>query len=225
MQATLLPTPMIPYPTGSNPRSPGVHLSGLLRSMAVEYGFLDPKWVEDLKLVEVGGDGSLWWNALDPDSQIRMAAGLAWEQWYLPLVEGVTHQPGEMLVEGIYMTHDGQSLSTVMRQVGWKRSLRHTIACHEVKTTDKSINTVGDLNFFNPKNWLWLTQIACYCKGLETTLAFLHVLYWYGDYTRPFRKQLHIWRLEFTEEEIETIWSRVRDYRDEQAARGLITLT
>lgn len=218
MQAELLPTPVIPFPTGAAPRSPGVHLSGLIRSMAVEYGFLDKKWVgdvESLKLVEVG-DSEGWWNNLDEDSRIRMSIGLAWEQWYLPQVPGVVHQPGEMHVEGIYMTHDGQSMDMVIRE----EKRRHCVACHEVKTTSKSTNTVGDLNLFNPKNWMWLTQTACYCYGLNTTLAYLHILYLYGDYTRPFRPRLDIWRIQWTEKERNNIFRQVRDYRDDQAARG-----
>ena len=220
MHATLLPTPMIPFPKGAAPRSTGVHLSGLIRSMAVDYGFLDKQWVEDLKLIEVAGDGERWWANLDEDSRIRMSIGLAWEGWYLPQVPGVTHQPGEMCVEGIYMTHDGESLDVIVRE----RRQRTVLALHEVKTTSKSINTVGDINFFNAKNWLWLTQTSCYCYGLQTTVAYLHILYLYGDYKRPYAPKLHIWKLEFTEEEIEKVWFRVRDYRDEKAAQGLLSL-
>lgn len=217
MHAELLPTPIIAMPVGTA-RSGGVHLSGLIRSMAADYGFLDKKWVEDLKLVEVAGDSDQWWANLDDESRIRMSIGLAWEHWYLPQVPGVTHQPGEMQVEGIYMTHDGESLDVVMRQ----RRNHHIIACHEVKTTSKSINTVGDINLFNAKNWLWLTQTACYCYGLQTTVAYLHILYLYGDYSRPFRPQLHIWRLEWEPRELTAIWRRVCDYRDDKQAHGLL---
>jgi hypothetical protein len=197
-----------------------VHLSGLIRSMAVEHGFLDKQWAEDLKLIEVEGDGAKWWANLAEDSRIRMSIGLAWEQWYLPQVPGVTHQPGEMSVEGIYMTHDGESLDVVMRE----RKARHTVALHECKVTTKSITTVGDINFFNAKNWMWLTQVACYCKGLDTLLAYLHILYLYGDYKKPYRPQLHIWRIEFTQKDIDQTWAKVRDYRDDKAAAGLLSI-
>lgn len=156
MRAELMPT-LIPFPQGGPPRSGGVHLSGLLKSMAIEYGFLDKQYADDLKLVEVAGSGEAWWNALDDDSKLRMSVGLAWEGWYLPQVPGVIHQPGEMEIDGVYMTCDGQSLDVIMIE----RRRRHTLAIHEVKTTSKSINTVGDLNFFNPKNWMWLTQTMC----------------------------------------------------------------
>lgn len=165
MQATLVPR-RIPFPQGAAPRTPGVHLSGLLKSMAVEYGFLDKQWVDDLKLVEVEGSGEAWWNSLDDASQIRMALGLAWEQWYLPQVPGVLHQPGELEVEGIYMSRDGESLDVVMAE----RKQKHIVALHECKVTSKSINTVGDLNFFSAKNWLWTTQIACYCVAPSTKI-------------------------------------------------------
>lgn len=218
MHAELIPA-LIPFPSGL-PRSEGVHLSGLLRSMAVEYGFLDKQWAEDLKLVEVAGSGEAWWAALDEDSRIRMSIGLAWESWYLPQLPNVLHQPGEMCVEGIYMTHDGQSLDVVMTE----KRRKHILAIHEVKTTSKSINTVADLNIFNHKNWMWLTQTACYCFAAQTVMAYLHILYLYGDYSRPLRPKLHVWKLEFTDEELENIWARVRDYRDEKAAQGLLEL-
>ena len=211
---------LLPFPSGGAPRSGGVHLSGLLKSMALDYGFLDKQYADDLKLVEVAGSGETWWANLDEDSQLRMSVGLAWEAWYLPQVPGVVHQPGEMEVEGIYMTCDGQSLDTIMVE----RQRRHCLAIHEVKTTSKSTNTVGDLNFFNPKNWMWLTQTMCYVFAAQTTVAYLHILYLYGDYSRPFRMQRHVWRLQFTDEELELVWSRVRDYRDEKAAAGLLEL-
>lgn len=195
-----------------------MHLSGLLKSMAIEYGFLDKQYADDLKLVEVAGSGEAWWNALDDDSKLRMSVGLAWEGWYLPQVPGVIHQPGEMEIDGVYMTCDGQSLDVIMIE----RQKKHTIAIHEVKTTSKSINTVGDLNFFNPKNWMWLTQTICYCRCAGANVAYLHILYLYGDYSRPFKMKLHVWRLEFTDEELELVWGRVRDYRDEKAAAGLL---
>lgn len=220
MHAELLPTPIIPFPHSAQVRSEGVHLSGLIRSMAVEYGFLDKQWVEDLKLVEVAGSGEEWWKNLDEDSRLRMSLGLAWEHWYLPQVPGVIHQPGEMQIDGVYMTHDGESLDVVMIE----RAMKHTLAIHETKVTSKSINTVGDINFFNAKNWMWLTQVTCYCKAADTLLAYLHILYLYGDYSRPFRPKLHIWRIEFERKERDAVWDRVRDYRDEKAAAGLLEM-
>ena len=209
---------LLPFPSGGGPRSGGVHLSGLLKSMALDYGFLDKQYADDLKLVEVAGSGETWWAGLDEATKLRMSFGLAWEAWYLPQVPGVVHQPGEMELAGIYMNCDGQSLDAVMVEGRHK----YVIAIHEVKTTSKSTNTVGDLNEFNPKNWLWLSQTMAYCKAAGATVAYLHILYLYGDYTRPFKMQLHVWRVEFSQEELDGLWQRVLQHRDDKAAQGLL---
>lgn len=200
----------VPYPSGP-PRTPGVHESGLIRAMAVQYGILDKKWItEEIELIEVEGDGLAWWNGLDEDSKIRMSIGLAWEAWYLPQIPGVTWQPGELCIAGIYATPDGHSLEFIAVEQRQKVIL----AIHEVKTTSKSTNTVGDLNIPNPKNWIWLTQAKIICAAAGTTVVYVHILYLYGDYTRPYKPQLHIWRIEFEHSELEAAVARLCEYRD-----------
>ena len=211
---------MLSIPTGP-PRTSGVHLSGLTRSMAVDYGLLDRKWIqEELKLVEVREDQETWWNGLDEPSKVRMSIGLAWEAWYLPQIAGVVHQPGEMCLNGIFMTPDGESLEVVVTET--RPRPHHHLFLHEVKTTSKSTNTVGDLNVKNPKNWMWLTPMKCYCKGAGTTSAYLHILYLYGDYSYPLSPIAHVWQIEFTQDEVDETWQLVEDYRDAKASLGLL---
>src|SRR5258706_11163381 len=113
-------TAIVPYTSGGLVRSPGVHVSGLIRAMAVDYGILDRKWVpEDFDLLDItedGTDAGEWWNGLDEDSKVRMAIGMAWEQWYLPQIPGVIHQPGELYLNGVYLTLDGEGRDLLLTQ-------------------------------------------------------------------------------------------------------------
>lgn len=222
---------LVPYASGGLVRTPGVHVSGLIRKMAATYGILKKKWVpdlEDIHLVEVVGDGQVWWQSLDADSKVRMAIGMAWEQWYLPQIPNIVYQPGEMCVEGVYMTIDGKSLDTIVVErglyTGQSPSLhkhRYALAVHEVKTTSKSINTVGDLR--DPiVNWMWLTQTKCYCKAVGCLVCYLHILFLYGDYSYPMRPVLQVWRIEFDPSEIEDTWQKIQEFLTDQRQLGYV---
>lgn len=215
----------VPYADGGYVRSPGVHVSGLIRAMAIDYGILDRRWVpEDFDLQDITEDGTdqgQWWASLDEDSQVRMAIGMAWEQWYFPRLPNVIHQPGELYLNGIYLTIDGQSRDLLVTQRS-RRDLR-VVALHEVKTTSKSINTTGNLADPNPKNWMWLTQCKSYCKARGTTVIYLHILYLFGDYSYPMRPRLHVWRLEFTQQEIDDAWSLILDSLHRYRASGRVS--
>lgn len=200
MIVELVPTIIIP-PAGP-PRSEGVHVSRIIRNIAVENGALKPEWVDDLSLIEAGNDG--WWESLDSCSQLRMSIGLAWEEWYINQLDGVVFHPGEMQVDGIYMTHDGESLDYII--TGGKQQL--ALCLHEVKATYKSTKTVGDLQ----TQWMWLAQTKAYCKGLNTLTAYLHVLFLCGDYTYPMRPVKKIWRITYTQAEIDDNWDLMVSY-------------
>jgi hypothetical protein len=117
----------------------------------------------------------------------------------MPHLGTVAYHPNEMEVQGIYMTHDGESVDVV-----WGGDL----ALHEVKTTYKSTKTVGDLL----GQWMWIAQMKGYCKGLHTRVAYLHVLFLCGDYKYPITPQLKCWRVEFTQDEIDDNWEMMIDY-------------
>lgn len=203
MQITLIPS-TIQMPAGGAPRSEGVHLSRIIRNIAVENGALKKEWVEDLSLVEVGSRQQEWWDGLDSASQLRMSIGLAWEEWYVNQLGNVVFHPGEMHVDGIYMTHDGESLDTIVSPSGPNLHL----CCHEVKATYKSTKTVGNLD----GQWLWLAQTKGYCKGLCTHVAYVHVLFLCGDYKYPITPQLKVWQIIYTPAEIDDNWDLIVGY-------------
>jgi hypothetical protein len=213
-------------PISKYPRSEGIHLSRILRARAVEKGILPATVAGDLSLTELGGNDE-WWAGLDTASQLRIAIGLAWEEWYIPHLGDVTDHPGEMQVDGIFMTHDGESLDVIITPddsidnlpiseqaklyldgCGKKPGPRTVLALHEVKATYKSTKTVGDLR----DQWLWLEQVKGYCKGLGTTIAYVHVLFVCGDYKYPITPQLKCWRIEFTQAEIDKTWEEMTGY-------------
>lgn len=199
-------------PRGGAPRSPGVHVSNLIRGLAVQSGILKIKdRLDDLQLVEV--NQGVWWEGLDPASRLRISIGLAWEQWYLgQLSDILVDHPGEMHLDGIYLTHDAESLDLVASECPNGSNHRYVRAVHEVKATYKSTNTVVD--WTSPKNWLWKMQIMAYCKALNTTLGWAHILHLAGSYSYPIEPVGSVWRLQFTQEEIDDAWDRVTGYRD-----------
>lgn len=202
MQATLIPV-FLKNP-GGRPRGEGIHVSSIIRCAAVEMGVLDSKWVEDLSLVDTAQED--WWESLDEPTKIRMSLGLAWEEWYVRTqLEDVLWQPGEMCVEGIYMNHDGEGLDVIITTTHdnvWMPTL------HEIKTTAKSTKTVGDLT----TQWMWLAQTKAYCKALNTTRAYLHVLFLRGDWKWPYNMEMKCWQIDYTPEEIEDNWEVLMDY-------------
>ena len=191
--------PELGLPEPLTPRSKGIHVSGIIRAIATEAGILKPEWAEELSLVDAR-------KITDPVAILRISLGLAWEEYYLPKVPGLVDHPGEMKVDGVYMTHDGESLDVIITE----KSEKYAIVCHECKATWKSTNTVGDLS----GQFMWLAQIKAYCKGLGTRFAKLHVFFVNGDYKYPLSPQLRIWFIEFTEEEIEGNWDLLINYRD-----------
>jgi len=206
MVITELPV-TLQLPVSRAPRSTGVHVSSIIRCIAVEAKILTIEDREDLSLVDVSQQD--WWDGLDEVSKLRIAIGLAWEEWYLGQLEDVVDHPGEMCVEGIYMTHDGESLDLVITE----RGARHQIlAVHEVKATYKSVNTVGDLS----GQWMWQAQMMAYCRGLNCLTAYMHTLFLCGDYSWPIRPCLKKWRNDYTQQDIDDNWSVLRQYRDER---------
>jgi hypothetical protein len=190
-------------------RSPGQHVSGIIRCIAMEMGILKPQWAEELSMVDVR-------EIKDPVAVLRMLIGLAWERYYVQEIlaprMGVVHQPGEMEYDGVYGSPDGESLS-VMLTVSGENEWASVI--HEVKSTYKSTNTVGDLM----RETMWLMQIKSYCRMKSTLHAMLHVLFICGDYSYPIRPIPKMWRLEFTQQEIDDNWTLLMDYAKARRSR------
>lgn len=188
-------------PESKTPRSKGVHLSGIIRSIAGLTGILKAEWCDDLSLVDVR-------EVTDQASVLRMCIGLAWEEWFIPQLPNVVDHPGEMELSGIYMTPDGESVDVIITSRG--RLAVHII--HEAKATYKSTRTVGDFS----NQWMWLTQCKGYCKAAGTRFATMYVLFICGDYKYPLTPQLKVWQIEFTQEDLDQTWADLREYMTER---------
>lgn len=190
----------ITLPPPSVPRGKGIHISGLIRGIAIEMGILKGDTSDDARLADVR-------EITEPTAVLRICIGLAWEEFYINNIltrDGVVKHPGETRVDGIYMTSDGESLDVV--------NGKHFIRIHEVKATYKSAKTVADMG----KNWMWLAQMKAYCVGAQTRFARLHVLLLCGDYKMPIRPMLQCWDIEFTQKEIDDNWDLLKSYRDQR---------
>lgn len=211
-------SPIIPVIPRSEGRSPGVHLSGVIRAIAGEVGILKLDPEEDPSLIEHGDINDV--AATDPYALIRIAIGLAWEQWYIKTqLPEVTDHPGEWESDGIFMTPDGEELSIVYRQ--------YRVLIHEIKATYKSTKTIGIQHVngewvCNPdifiSQWMWLAQIRGYCRKAKTRFAVLHILCLCNDYSWPMRPMCYRLDIEFTDDELDRSWQTITDYKDERMA-------
>jgi hypothetical protein len=194
-----LPAPLVP-------RSKGTHVSGIIRNIALEMGVLKSDGVDEPTMADIR-------VITDPTAIMRILIGLAWEEFYLPQIPNVKKHPGEMCVDGVYMTPDG--IENGRAPLGCSGPLgRSPSIIHEVKATYKSLKTASDLN----SQWLWMTQISAYCKGYGTRFARLHVLFLNGDYKYPLQPQVKAWDIEFEQAEIDRNWDMLREYRDYREA-------
>jgi hypothetical protein len=187
-------TTPLTLPPSKAPRSPGQHASGIIRPLAAEVGFLDKKWCEDLSLVDTR-------EITDPIAILRIRIGLAWEEHLIPTLEGVVDHPGELELQGVYMTPDGESVDRVL--LG-SRGIE--LIVHEVKATYKSSRR----NI--REQWMWLTQLKSYCKALNTRFARLYILFICGDYSYPITPQHLIYEIEFSQDELDASWTMLVDY-------------
>lgn len=174
----------VPPSTG---RTTGVwHVSTLVYNAAIAYQLLD---AEDKET----GAGV---PQFSPEATARICAGLAWEQWYLQRLPGVTAHPGELQRDNVFGTPDGVNLRTFPRVI------------HEVKLTWKSIrHAITDARF-----WMYLAQLKAYCYMCGTSLAVLHIYAVNGDY-RGFIPQTRVYELVFTELELIENWELLMQFK------------
>jgi len=187
-----------PQPFTAQIRTPGIHLSGVIRAVMQTLGKLDA-------------------TERDEIMPIRMALGMAWENWVvgligartvedggLPVEEGgwvINWQPGEWEQDEVYGTPDGVGLVMVQGEDG---ELEEMACLDEFKATWKSVHTRQDIL----RETLWMWQLAGNCYALGLTVARLHVFWVNGDYRPPSPKYV-VYTIRFEEEELESLWKNV----------------
>ena len=163
------------------PRSSGLHLSAVIRAMLQASG----------KLKSYGDD------SLSEEFPLRMAVGMAWEDFAVTLYEEMIWQPGECCKDGIYASPDGIS------------PVDGTTHLEEFKATWKSMHTRTDIT--QELGWMW--QLMGYCHMLKLTRARLHVLWVNGNY-RGSGPMYVRYTIQFTERELKSFWAQVLNNRE-----------
>lgn len=149
-------------------RSPGTHLSGVIRYALQESGLLRKADEED-------------------ELPLRMALGLAWEEWAVGLWPKMKWQPGEVVLDRVYATPDGQTGKILEEfKATWKSSWQREVTAETI--------------------WMW--QLAGMLKIIGGLEARLHVLWVNGNY-RPPSPCYRTYNIGFSRDEIDRFWANV----------------
>lgn len=223
----------------SHGRSVGMHVSDIIRDLALNGGVLDPKWVKGI--------------ALEEQNTNMMQLGLAFED-YLGSTQHpeIEFHPGEMYVDvwsvcsscgkekadhsfieddghvfaalRIYLSPDGVSLIDSDDYAELFKFSCHFL--HEFKLTKKSSRDFAQaLRTHEKKVLMWLWQIMAYCYACKTLAAKLHVMFVNGNYSRneddpESMPKYDIFRLEFSQEEIDTNWAMLTTHARRMIQHG-----
>jgi len=163
---------MVELPRGG--RTPGVHLSGVISAILKQ----EPQ-------------------DLDHAAAVRMAVGLAWEDWYGPRTFGPCYRPGEFVCDGVISTPDVVD--------------PHRRVVAEIKSTSRRPGSppTGVLR------WMLQIQGLLWAVGQgEWTDAEFHVCY------LACPQQVRIWALRFDPKQLESVWLMILSYRDKALPEG-----
>lgn len=182
-----------PRTVESTIRASGVHLSAVLRYVAVTTKILDLSKFEDRE--DAGFDESV--------IPLRMCLGVAWEEFAAGLYPDMVWQPGELELDGVSGNRDGYSFIEEYR--------RPFFVVDEFKFTQKSARRPIE------SEWMWLQQVRGYCKmqeeatGEESRWARLHVCYVNGEYewVRGGEPKYMRYLVEFERREIDATWNQI----------------
>jgi hypothetical protein len=175
------------------PRTPGLHLSQILRAMAVHTQVFKDDAVDLNTLMSdplsVGKSGTL----------MRIIMGYAWEEWLAKnVLKNARFHPGEFILDGIIGTPDG-----LEEDEQW-------LTIHETKWTFKS--SVGPFS----KHLYWLYQGACYLKMVSAAMGapisqcrlIYHPCYVKGNY-RGIDTEYRPVEVRLEEREVDGVWEEV----------------
>jgi len=197
MDITLLSTspPIVPK-TYDQPRTPGCHVSGVIKSLCIEFGHLKARDDQDMELVESGVEREIPSGLRD-----LWELGCMFEEAVIARLEAIHPgryiKPGEFKMDGIYMSPD--ILDT------------HDWAVEEVKSTWMSSRRGPE----DEKLWKWWVQIMAYCRYFRTRVGRLRVVYIRGDYNNP-RPEYRYWERRFSHHEIEENWAMIVSWAKRQ---------
>lgn len=184
------------------PRTPGVHLSDILRSLGFKLGLLKETDDDELNDLNYLSRHVLPTEVHQCGPLMRCVIGYMWEEWYFHhVLKRAIFHPGEFTLDGIIGTPDGIEEDS------------RYLTLHETKATFKSSRHPME------SHKLYLYQIACYLKmvalrfnvPISQCRAVLHPLFIKGNYRGidPISNPTAIY---FTQEEVDGIWAAVVEH-------------
>jgi hypothetical protein len=178
-----------PYP--KHKRSKGLHLSDILRKIAIKNNVLKDEDRAD-------------------EVPLRVFIGMAWEQACVRLYPEIRWQPEELTRDGVAGSPDGFSYNILHGTA----LLGDEGIIEEFKFTAKSLRKKGstpdDLKDIRDE-WLWMQQVMGYCNMHpgRLTLARLHVCWECGNYVYPLQERYIRYLIRFEPRELEGNWKMV----------------
>lgn len=206
----------------SHGRSKGLHVSEVIRDLAVNGKILDKKWVREI--------------AIELQDTTLMQCGFAWEDYLEnsnqhPEIE---YHPGELVVRMGFCAHCGEDriehsfdcdhvyleLKIYMSPDGftWDEYKAILLYLNEIKFTKKSCRDFAQgLRMGSKKSLMYVWQILAYLKGTGTLSAKLHVLFINGNYSFDDQDPeagavAMIFRLEFEQWEVDANWRMLAEH-------------
>lgn len=189
--ADLLKRRPLKRPAVQAERAAGVHVSGVLKYCAAAAGILKPG------------------EELEELLPLRMAIGIAVEEFIASMYPEWRWQPGERTIDGISMNCDGIGRIKRVADPSQPKYLQETenfILLEECKATWKSSYARRSNAFLG--EWMWMRQGAAYCHGYGPRLVRWHVVYVNGDY-RNSGPQYIRYLVQFSDEEIAQTWKMI----------------
>lgn len=173
-------------------RTPGTHLSGILRYIAIS-----SKLLKGIDPVTGKWEGDADSDLLEEDMPLRMCMGMAFEEWIAVLYPDMLWQPGELFQDGVIGSPDGLTVDD-----------EHGPIIEEFKCTWKSSRQ----GIMDPKHTLWHWQGEGYAYMYGTQLVRYNIFWVNGNYDRAKGAggpQYTRYLVEYSPAELKNIWKMI----------------
>lgn len=182
-------------------RSPGVHLSDVLRTMQ-----------QDVAPQTYGKPGSPF--APDATTELRFVCGFNFEyvmeQAFARRCMAI-ERIGEVEVDGIIGSPDGVDMKAdppelLETKFTWKSTRGTPWPCDEHEFIREDCDQCSHV--WDSKHWWWQAQMMAYCYMLGLHVGVLRVLFVNGNYS-TMAPCLRAWRFEWTQDELLRHWAQL----------------